>query len=416
MRGHSLRWRCQSKSHGIQLFSSSAEYEDHLKTRHKGSFTDAQVHALASRTARTIGPLFPSCPLCGLEQTGSSLEDHIIGHLQSLALESLPAYHEDAMEGFSGDGKHIINTTTRPTSRTTSRSALFAAETSGVVGGTAPIQQGDENVTATIDTPEQESSSGSTSKELTTKFSLPIFQHYGSWLTASRPFFCTFCLEGNEVSSFKTKQDWKRHEQNYHEHGQRCRCAFPDCAEVFARNVEELMRHGHTHPNFDPRYHMDIVQTQKAYACGFENCRVLLNDWVQRCDHVAHHMRDLEDSSPSCWNYNRILRNLLKHPAVKDTWKPIRSRRCPMYRVLKSELSWDPGETRDIRRRLEYHDFGTSLEALLEELFYVGIPVEKRLGPTFPDHDLSFFSRFSPYLSSLSKPKGFKDSPYNTGS
>lgn len=51
---------------------------------------------LAERNAQIIGPLFESCPFCGTKE--SRLEDHIVGHLRSLALKSLPPCQDDGLE------------------------------------------------------------------------------------------------------------------------------------------------------------------------------------------------------------------------------------------------------------------------------------------------------------------------------
>ncbi|KAL1857090.1 hypothetical protein Daus18300_010433 [Diaporthe australafricana] len=54
---------------------------------------------MAERNARMMGPMFRSCPLCGVTKdhptvTGR-LEDHVVGHLRLLALRSLPFIEEE---------------------------------------------------------------------------------------------------------------------------------------------------------------------------------------------------------------------------------------------------------------------------------------------------------------------------------
>ncbi|GAM42187.1 serine/threonine protein phosphatase [Talaromyces pinophilus] len=100
MREHALRWPCNSKSHGNIIFDSRDEYIHHLKEAHKSTFSDAQLRVLADRNARTIGPLFKSCPFCGFDDTssGTKIEDHIVGHLRFLALKSLPPYEDERSE------------------------------------------------------------------------------------------------------------------------------------------------------------------------------------------------------------------------------------------------------------------------------------------------------------------------------
>ncbi|KAM0259353.1 hypothetical protein ACHAQJ_003385 [Trichoderma viride] len=73
------------------------EYMEHMRDVHNTKLSDAKLRALANRNARSMPKLFPSCPLCGKDESefGGRLTDHITGHLRSLALRSLPSYEED---------------------------------------------------------------------------------------------------------------------------------------------------------------------------------------------------------------------------------------------------------------------------------------------------------------------------------
>lgn len=88
-----------AKSHGPQTFETSDEYGRHLREAHQGVFSESQILAMTERNARMTGPLFQSCPLCGVTKdyptvTGR-LEDHVVGHLRYLALSSLPYIEEE---------------------------------------------------------------------------------------------------------------------------------------------------------------------------------------------------------------------------------------------------------------------------------------------------------------------------------
>lgn len=86
-----LQWRCPAKSHTPEIFPTRAEFEDHVRQQHRGTFSEKQLPLLAERSARPNGPTFPSCPLCGLSETDSSrMESHVAQHLRFLALKSLP--------------------------------------------------------------------------------------------------------------------------------------------------------------------------------------------------------------------------------------------------------------------------------------------------------------------------------------
>jgi hypothetical protein len=109
---HMLQWRCAAKSHQPETFHTREEFEFHMDQCHKGTFTVQQLPLLAERSARPIGPTFPSCPLCGETEAKGQLEDHVVGHLRFLALKSLP-WPEDVDEDPSSDK------TTRPKTRST---------------------------------------------------------------------------------------------------------------------------------------------------------------------------------------------------------------------------------------------------------------------------------------------------------
>ncbi|ETS87206.1 hypothetical protein PFICI_01034 [Pestalotiopsis fici W106-1] len=98
MRSHTLRWRCKAKSHKPQIYPTENEYIEHMREFHPGSFTEPQLRALADANARSIGPMFQACPMCGTEAEGNSLEDHIVGHLRLLALRSLPPHVSQVLD------------------------------------------------------------------------------------------------------------------------------------------------------------------------------------------------------------------------------------------------------------------------------------------------------------------------------
>ncbi|EXM18859.1 hypothetical protein RAB80_009145 [Fusarium oxysporum f. sp. vasinfectum] len=123
MSEHALRWRCASRRHGEFETDSREHYLDHVKNSHSGVFTDAQLGVLADQNGRTAGPLFKACPLCGEEKGNSSLIDHLVGHMRSLALKSLPSHHEDT-DDLCEIGEEQDNwRSSRPNSRSTIDSA-----------------------------------------------------------------------------------------------------------------------------------------------------------------------------------------------------------------------------------------------------------------------------------------------------
>ncbi|RSL68855.1 hypothetical protein CEP53_002420 [Fusarium sp. AF-6] len=115
MKQHAMRWRCTSKSHPAVVCDTKDKYIDHMKTSHGGKFNDAQLNVLADRSGRATGPLFTSCPLCGVEEVKGGMEEHIVGHMRFLALKSLPATKEEELDDDSGSD----DSAAKPHSRST---------------------------------------------------------------------------------------------------------------------------------------------------------------------------------------------------------------------------------------------------------------------------------------------------------
>lgn len=91
----------------------------HMREVHETKLSDKQLRVVANRNSRKAAKLFPSCPLCGREESEveGRLEDHIAGHLRSLALKSLPSYQDETPDD-DGDGNNSIDGS-RPRSRST---------------------------------------------------------------------------------------------------------------------------------------------------------------------------------------------------------------------------------------------------------------------------------------------------------
>ncbi|KAH6980228.1 hypothetical protein EDB82DRAFT_510398 [Fusarium venenatum] len=115
---HRRFWRCPSH-HDSEPFPSANDYIAHMREVHTSKLSDKQLRAMANKNSRKMKQLFSSCPLCGKEESdiNSRLEDHLAGHLRSLALKSLPSYHENAPED-NEDGNNSIDVS-RPKSRST---------------------------------------------------------------------------------------------------------------------------------------------------------------------------------------------------------------------------------------------------------------------------------------------------------
>lgn len=99
MRRRTRRWQCSAKSHGTRIFGTRKDFDHHFAQDHKRQYGSAQLDLLAERGARSSAAIFEGCPLRCHEIVPAdgphSLTDHVVGHLRSLALKSLPPHYED---------------------------------------------------------------------------------------------------------------------------------------------------------------------------------------------------------------------------------------------------------------------------------------------------------------------------------
>ena len=129
---HTVVYSCQAPGHEEHIYSSEAELEEHIRQIHPGSFTTSQlphlvkqgalpaadtfaVLALSFNSTDIAGQPVVQCPICHdfpppLAETGHSIaevhpdiQNHIIEHLESIALLSLPV--EDDADGAGANVK-----------------------------------------------------------------------------------------------------------------------------------------------------------------------------------------------------------------------------------------------------------------------------------------------------------------------
>lgn len=194
-------------------------------------------------------------------------------------------------------------------------------------------------------------------------------------------FPCWYCAEENKKKEINTKQDWKRHMQDYHYGtGQEWHCAVLNCRGIFHRGKDFKTHFNTMHKDIKEQLDKNqkgrgdrndlvvIEQHRRVYACGHEDCGTLNYNWKAHCDHAALCIQ----KGVSKYSYNRMIRVLLKHHNISRAWKNVYTYLCPQVGITPSQLQWDPNQTRDMRRRLEYHDFGPSLEDFLVEVFWLG--------------------------------------------
>ncbi|KAI0460434.1 hypothetical protein F5B21DRAFT_510700 [Xylaria acuta] len=96
MQLHRRQWICQSC---CREYASKMEMTEHLRRVHNSSIRDRELTALLEMSERPINEAcVDKCPFCHGSMSTKKLLDHMAGHMEELALLSLPRSHEDIEE------------------------------------------------------------------------------------------------------------------------------------------------------------------------------------------------------------------------------------------------------------------------------------------------------------------------------
>jgi hypothetical protein len=132
----------------------------------------------------------------------------------------------------------------------------------------------------------------------------------------------------------------------------------PGCMAVLTRERDYKVHCEKTHSlRQPPRTQKISLKDKHVFACGFDDCRTLNNNWKDRCDHVAQCMK----KGTGQWDYSRKIRNLLRHEAISPTWKLVRDFWCRSSGIHASALKWDPKLTKYLRQVIIPPNIGCGL-------------------------------------------------------
>ncbi|UKZ88419.1 uncharacterized protein TrAFT101_004179 [Trichoderma asperellum] len=125
MHQHIQHWRCPSHRE-LDPFLTREEYMQHMREVHKINLGENKLLLLANRSARKPAQLFLSCPLCGRNdaEVDGPLEDHITGHLRTLAIKSLPIYEDDS----SGSEQNLASHYSTPLRSRSTTEDIYSGE------------------------------------------------------------------------------------------------------------------------------------------------------------------------------------------------------------------------------------------------------------------------------------------------
>lgn len=189
---------------------------------------------------------------------------------------------------------------------------------------------------------------------------------------AEKIFYCTVCFQIGKHTCFRRKNDWKRHEENFHHTQKEWLC---DCGLAFGRVRDFTEHHSSVHTGSTlsqvSKLGIDLLPTV-FYACGFQGCKGLFKSWDERCDHVASHMKANPTSAQ--WDYSVEVTNLLRQPELRKEWKDLLSQRHGPDKLNWPSFSWDPVRARNLHRKLQCQDFRPSIQSLLHSAYILGLP------------------------------------------
>ena len=168
--------------------------------------------------------------------------------------------------------------------------------------------------------------------------------------------FCVF--DEHRDKSFGKRSDWKKHMNGFHEPGQIAwQCPERDCRQIFVQDSNFCQHHRVQHACRKPCKHANSakkrIPLRRAFACGYRSCQGLLFSWDEWRDHVACHMEN--GMSISQWQYNTLLRNLLRRPEVHLYWEAHVAGQVFPYNI-SARFNWRPRNTTLLGWQLEYND------------------------------------------------------------
>jgi hypothetical protein len=115
------------------------------------------------------------------------------------------------------------------------------------------------------------------------------------------------------------------------------------------------------------------------------------------------------------WQYNILLRNLLRRPEVHLLWEKRVAQEVGLYNV-QARFTWRPRDTREIKWQLEYMDeveLHKNAESLVLRAYDIGLAVrsaEELLEPSIPIVEPTTMRRPPQYLDSGHSDNSFEAS------
>lgn len=208
--------------------------------------------------------------------------------------------------------------------------------------------------------------------------SLPLIRKKESLKQDEKRWFCVF--DEHRDKSFGKRSDWKKHMNGFHEPGKIAwLCPERDCRQIFVQDSNFCQHHRLQHACRKPCKHANgakkRIPLRRAFACGYQSCQSLLFSWDEWRDHVARHMEN--GMTISQWQYNTLLRNLLRRPEVHPYWEAHVAGQVFPYNI-SARFNWRLRNTTLLKWQLEYNDeadLKKNAKAIVLQAYETGLEV-----------------------------------------
>ncbi|KAF2403049.1 hypothetical protein EJ06DRAFT_528013 [Trichodelitschia bisporula] len=193
-------------------------------------------------------------------------------------------------------------------------------------------------------------------------------------ILAGVTYFCTTC-----GVAFKTRAGWEAHESFTHERQFHWPCPYIACEAAFDKGTSFQRHHEEAHACLNCTCAPEVkreLPAKKIWACGFDACKKVFDNWKRRCKHVAGHYEwaaDHPGTTPQ-WRYTNYIRNLLRQSDTRDAFKRFMIRCHGDAKRAWPPLEWLEGNTYELRRSLEYRDFPRGPTEVVRYAYQLGHP------------------------------------------
>lgn len=215
-------------------------------------------------------------------------------------------------------------------------------------------------------------------------------------IATMKKYQCPMCFLDRNLVEFGRKSDFKKHLNNFHGTDVTWICRTRGCHLSFAteRAYSTHAKEAHKMEALPSSAARTDLCPQLVFACGFSACKDRVFEAANKDDapnsrdkyfeHIAKHFEDEWDVND--WEYRVQMHNLMRQTRVKPVWKT-----CIWPKERRTQLSWKPRSSGDLRRMLEARHLGEDISHLVRLAFVLGnAPFTSSRTPPPSEIDLQF--------------------------